>query len=107
MRVGGGGTVMSQQLAHVEKLAQRPNYVVQVAPFGLGALRPFMRSMSLLDLGDGTSLGYTETHQRGYLENDRATVSAWAREYDLLQVEALSQAASLTMISKARRDSSA
>ncbi|MFJ7907286.1 helix-turn-helix domain-containing protein [Kitasatospora sp. NPDC096204] len=102
--VVGSETVMSQQLAHVEKLAQRPNYVVQVAPFDLGAHRPFMRSMSLLDLGDGTSLGYTETHQRGYLENDRAIVSAWAREYDLLQVEALSQAASLKMISKARRD---
>lgn len=105
--VVGSGAVMSQQLAHVEKLAQQPNYVVQVAPFDLGALRPFMRSMSLLDLGDGTSLGYTETHQRGYLENDRAIVSAWAREYDLLQVEALPQAASLKLISKARRDSSA
>ncbi|MFE4977986.1 DUF5753 domain-containing protein [Kitasatospora sp. NPDC056651] len=105
--VVGGGSVMSQQLEHLEKLAQRPNYVVQVAPFDLGALRPFMRSMSLLDLGDGASLGYTETHQRGYLENDRAIVSAWAREYDLLQVEALSQSASFTRISKARRDSSA
>ncbi|MEU6967140.1 helix-turn-helix transcriptional regulator [Kitasatospora aureofaciens] len=105
--VGGGGAVMSQQLAHLEMLAQRSNYVVQVAPFELGALRPFMRSMSILDLGDGASLGYTETHQRGYLENDRAIVSAWAREYDLLQVEALSQTASLAKISKARRDSSA
>ncbi|MER7845698.1 helix-turn-helix transcriptional regulator [Kitasatospora sp. NPDC096077] len=99
--VGDDGAVMAQQLAHLEKLAQRPNYVVQVAPFELGALRPFMRSMSLLELGDGTLLGYTETHRRGYLENDRAIVSAWSREYDLLQVEALPQAASLARISKA------
>lgn len=105
-RVGGAATV-ARQLKHIEELAARPNYVVQVAPYELGASRPFMRSMSLLHLGDGTSLGYTETHQRGYLESDRATVSAWAREYDLLQVEALSQVASLALIGTARRDSSA
>ncbi|MGW6919086.1 helix-turn-helix domain-containing protein [Kitasatospora sp. NPDC054939] len=103
----GGEATMAAQLEHIEGLALRPNYVVQVAPYDLGALRPFMRSMSLLYLGDGTALGYTETHQRGYLESDRATVSTWAREYDLLQVEALSQVASLKLISKVRRDSSA
>ncbi|MEE1788609.1 Scr1 family TA system antitoxin-like transcriptional regulator [Streptomyces sp. SP17BM10] len=99
----GGIDVLSHQLDRIEELASRPNYVVQVAPFSMGALRPFMRSVSLLELGDGSLLGYTETHQRGYLENDRPTASAWAREYDLFQVESLPQAASLMTISKARR----
>ncbi|MFF1908603.1 Scr1 family TA system antitoxin-like transcriptional regulator [Kitasatospora sp. NPDC058218] len=99
----GGAKVLSGQLDRIEELASRPNYVVQIAPYSLGALRPFMRSVSLLELADGALLGYTETHHRGYLESDRATASRWAREYDLLQVEALSQAASLTVIRNARR----
>ncbi|MFB8199371.1 Scr1 family TA system antitoxin-like transcriptional regulator [Kitasatospora purpeofusca] len=102
-QVGGTG-VLFDQLNRIEELASLPNYIVQVAPYSLGALRPFMRPVSLLHNADGSLLGYTETHHRGFLESDRATAGVWAREYDLLQVEALPQAASLTAIRKARRE---
>ncbi|GAA4832470.1 helix-turn-helix transcriptional regulator [Kitasatospora terrestris] len=103
----GGPAVLARQLEHLERLAEQPTFIIQIAPFDLGEGRPFLRPVILLTLRDGTTLGYTETHQRGYLERDIATVTEWDRDYDRLQVEALSQAASLAVIRQARKELSA
>ncbi|WP_051816397.1 Scr1 family TA system antitoxin-like transcriptional regulator [Kitasatospora sp. NRRL B-11411] len=102
--VVGSPGVTARQLAWLAELSARPNVVLQVMPFTSGARRPFMHMTILLTLADGASVGYTETHQRGYVEHESETVTGWVDEYHRLQIEALSPADSLALISKARKD---
>ncbi|MFD8697027.1 helix-turn-helix domain-containing protein [Kitasatospora purpeofusca] len=104
VRTVGGRAVMLKQLDHLVELAVRPNITIQVAPFSLGENLPFTMPVTLLDLHDGTVVGYAESHARGHLERRRETVSVWEREYDQLVVEALPKAASLALVHKARRE---
>ena len=103
-RIVGGVDVMMLQLRHLERLAEQPRRIIQVAPFELGERRPFTLPVWLLTMPDRTVLGYTESHQRGFLERESDMVAAWEREYDWLQVDALSQAGSLAMIREVRKD---
>lgn len=103
-RVVGGPAVMAGQLEHLEALSRQPHVIIQVAPFALGEQRPFSSHVFLLELPDGTALGYTETLQRGFLERDSKAVTEWRRDYDRLQVDALSQADSVALIRKVRKE---
>ncbi|WP_051817464.1 helix-turn-helix transcriptional regulator [Kitasatospora sp. NRRL B-11411] len=98
----GGPQVMVRQLDHLLALVDHPKVVLQVMPFDRGTLRPFTHFLGLLSMPDHELLGYTETPQRGYLTRDPDTVATWTTDYDLLQVEALSQADSAAMIRKIR-----
>ncbi|GAA2242883.1 helix-turn-helix transcriptional regulator [Kitasatospora cystarginea] len=100
----GGQDTMVGQLKHLERLSERPNVILQVAPISLGESRPFTHAITLLTLSNRTILGYTETLHRGFLERDADTVSDWSRNYDRLQVEALSQAASVDLIHAVRKE---
>ncbi|MFF0296327.1 Scr1 family TA system antitoxin-like transcriptional regulator [Kitasatospora sp. NPDC004614] len=100
----GGRDVLSRQLAHLEDLSLRPSVIIQVAPFKMGASQPFLHALTLLTMPDGSTLGYTETHQRGYLERDKESVATWGRDYDRLQVEALSRTSSRALIRQARKE---
>ncbi|MFD4656124.1 helix-turn-helix transcriptional regulator [Kitasatospora sp. NPDC058444] len=100
----GGPAVMARQLQLLEHLAARPNIVIQVAPYLLGEERPFSHSVTLLTLPNRAMVGYTETLQRGFLEQDTEVVSRWAGKYDRLQVNALNQPDSLVAIREARKD---
>ncbi|MFJ8434321.1 helix-turn-helix domain-containing protein [Kitasatospora sp. NPDC094019] len=100
----GGAGVMVQQMTHLERLSTQSNVVLQVAPFSLGEERPFSHSVTLLTMPNRAMVGYTETLQRGYLEQDAEIVAGWARKYDRLQVDALPRADSLTMIHEARKE---
>ncbi|GHF92652.1 transcriptional regulator [Kitasatospora xanthocidica] len=100
----GGPAVMAGQLARLEELAALPNMTVQVAPISLGENRPFAHPVTILTMPNRSLLGYSETHQRGFLERDAETLAGWAREYDRLQVEALPLAASLELIRAVRRE---
>jgi transcriptional regulator with XRE-family HTH domain len=100
----GGREVMARQLRRLEELAERSNVVIQIAPYSLGEEHPFAHSVVLLTTPNRTMLGYTESAQRGYLERDPDTVATWARDYDRLQVEALSRAASLEVIQGVRKE---
>jgi hypothetical protein len=104
LRAVGGPQVMEEQLRHLEELAQRPNITMQVAPFSLGENLSFTLPVVLLDLPDHSVVGYAESTAKGHLERSRATVTAWARQYDHLLVEALPTAASLALIRKARKE---
>ncbi|GAA1243835.1 helix-turn-helix transcriptional regulator [Kitasatospora nipponensis] len=103
-RVVAEPQVMAAQLTHLLRLAQKPNIVLQVAPFARATRMPFSRSIRLLNLPGHRRIGYTETPQRGSLERDPEKVTAWRRDYDRLQVEALAQADSLEMIRTVRED---
>lgn len=100
----GGASVMAAQLEHLEALAARPNITIQMAPFSVGEIRPFLLPVVLLTLPDRSVVGYAESHSRGHLERGRATVAAWVEDYDRLTVESLNTAASLAMIRAVRRD---
>ncbi|MGW2396417.1 helix-turn-helix domain-containing protein [Kitasatospora sp. NPDC001664] len=100
----GGPTVMTQQLAHLERLAERPDLVLQIAPHRLAERRPLSDTLWLLTMPDRTVLGYTETFQRGYLEREKSTVAKWERLYARLQIEALSRTDSLALIREVRED---
>ncbi|MET8629115.1 helix-turn-helix transcriptional regulator [Kitasatospora sp. NPDC004669] len=100
----GGTAVMVGQLAYLEELAGRPNMTVQVTPIGLGENRPFAHPVTILTMPNRSLLGYSESHQRGFLERDAETLAGWAREYDRLQAEALPLAASLELIRVVRKE---
>ncbi|MGW4381190.1 helix-turn-helix domain-containing protein [Kitasatospora sp. NPDC004531] len=100
----GGRAVMAAQLAHLEALAQRPNIILQIAPFDLAETVPFRMPVVLLTLADRSNIGYAESEARGHVERDRTVVARWSRRYDLLQVECLSSAASLAMIRATREE---
>lgn len=104
VRPVGGLNVMAEQLHHLEALAIRPHITLQVAPFSLGEHRPFTLPVVLLSLPDHTVVGYSESQLRGYLERGREPIAAWERDYDQLQVESLSKAASLTRIRAVRKE---
>ncbi|TQF04454.1 helix-turn-helix domain-containing protein [Kitasatospora acidiphila] len=100
----GGRLVMINQLRSLEELASRPKTIIQIAPESLGEAHPLRHPLTLLTMPGGVMLGYTETLQRGLLERDSDTVALWASDYDQLQAEALSRAASLSMIRRLRED---
>ncbi|MFJ8437176.1 Scr1 family TA system antitoxin-like transcriptional regulator [Kitasatospora sp. NPDC094019] len=104
MRPVGSASVMLKQFDRLEELSVRPNVTIQVAPFALGENLPFALPVTLLDLPDGSLVGYAESHARGHLERVREAVRAWETQYDQLVVEALPKAASLTLIRKARKE---
>ncbi len=100
----GGPAVMAEQLGYLEELAGRPRITLQIAPFDIGERAPFTMPLVLLDLPGRVVVGYAESQGRGHLERGRDTVSTWSREYDLLQVESLSTAASLTRVRVVRKE---
>lgn len=100
----GGRQTLSDQLLHLETLAESTHVIIQVLPFTMGTLRSFPSAITLLTMPDHSRLAYTETLDRGFLERDKATVALWGRRYDRLQVAAPTQAASLDMIRAVRRE---
>ncbi|MFB7476374.1 Scr1 family TA system antitoxin-like transcriptional regulator [Kitasatospora sp. NPDC056184] len=99
----GGRNVMAAQLRYLETLASRPRILIQVSPFSAAENRPFAHPISLLTMPNRAIVGYGETERRGFLERDPVTLAEWSSEYDHLQAEALSRAASQEFIRDVRR----
>ncbi|WP_327677160.1 helix-turn-helix domain-containing protein [Kitasatospora sp. NBC_00458] len=99
----GGHEIMTAQLLHLEELAEQPQFIIQVSPFSLGEDRPFAHPITLLTMPNRVSVGYGEIQGRGFLQRDSDPLAEWAGEYDQLQVEALSRAASREFIRRVRR----
>lgn len=97
--VGGPG-VMAEQLDHLAMIADRPNVVVQVAPFRLGERRSLNKPVTLVTMVDRSHMSYAESAHSGQLERDIRFVGPLLTSYHQLQVEALSQADSVAMISQ-------
>lgn len=102
-RVVGGREVMDRQLEHLVECAKLPNTVIQIAPFEMGERRTLNRPVNLLTLTDRSVLYYAESEAQGYLEREDSSVNAMLTEYHQLQAEALSQAASVALISQLRK----
>ena len=100
----GGSAIMRAQIDHLAEMATRPHVIFQVAPFGLAEHAPFRSFLTLLTFADRSVVGYTETADHGFVVREERTVRAWEKAYDRLQVEALTRAASLDLIRKAREE---
>jgi transcriptional regulator with XRE-family HTH domain len=99
----GDPAIMDAQFERLLKFAERPNTVLQVAPFSMGARRPFSLPITVLTMPDRSIMSYAESAQRGHLERDTRSVLPMLTAYHQLQAEALSQAAAVAMISKLRK----
>ncbi|MCX4744246.1 helix-turn-helix transcriptional regulator [Kitasatospora sp. NBC_01287] len=103
-RVVGGRAVMAAQLDSLQAFAELPNTVFQVAPYEMGEARSFDLPINLLTLPDHSVAAYSESAQQGHLERDPDAVRPLLTAYHQLQVEALSQAASVALLRKVREE---
>ncbi|MFE2039486.1 helix-turn-helix domain-containing protein [Streptomyces sp. NPDC059477] len=99
----GGLEVMDRQLAHLVEFAEESNTVLQIAPYAIGEARPFNRLVNLLTLSDRSVISYVESQTHGYMDRETTAVVPLLRAYHQMQAHALSQAASVDMITQARK----
>ncbi|MGW3955245.1 helix-turn-helix domain-containing protein [Streptomyces sp. NPDC004752] len=99
----GEPAVWDAQLAALAAFAELPNTVLQLAPFDMGARRPFNLPVYLLTLSDRSLMSYAESAHRGHLERESTFVLPMLTAYHQLQAEAPSQAESVAMISQLRK----
>ncbi|GGR19054.1 helix-turn-helix domain-containing protein [Streptomyces roseolus] len=99
----GGFDVMAAQLDRLVEFSERPNTVVQVAPFAIGERRPLDLPLYLLTLPDRSVISYAESQARGHLEREIGAVSSMLTAYHQLAAESLSQADTVTMIKEVRK----
>ncbi|MER8073550.1 helix-turn-helix transcriptional regulator [Streptomyces sp. NPDC059896] len=103
LRPMGDPAIMDAQFARLLEFAELPNTVLQVAPFSMGARRPFSLPITVLTLPDRSLLSYAESTQQGHLERESTAVVPILTAYHQLQAEALSQAESVAMIEQLRK----
>ncbi|MEU7566135.1 helix-turn-helix transcriptional regulator [Streptomyces fradiae] len=99
----GEPAVLEEQLERLIEFAEQPNTVLQVAPFDMGARRPFNLPLYILTMPDRSLMSYAESAQRGFLERESTSVLPLLTAYHQLQAEAPSQAASVAMIRQLRK----
>ncbi|MDT0407526.1 MULTISPECIES: helix-turn-helix domain-containing protein [Streptomyces] len=99
----GGPKVMARQLEHLMAVADLPNTVFQIAPFDMGERQPFNQPITILTGPDRQLMCYSESAQRGYLEQQSDAVVPLLSTYHQLQAEAPSQATSVAMIDQVRK----
>ncbi|GAA2083084.1 helix-turn-helix transcriptional regulator [Kitasatospora saccharophila] len=99
-RTIGGPAVMAEQLRHLLDVAQRPNIILQVAPFSLGEKTPANTSMTLISLPGGREYLYSESLSKGYFINDEQTVAKHSRRYDRVRADALSSSETARLIQR-------
>ncbi|MFC9244453.1 helix-turn-helix domain-containing protein [Streptomyces sp. NPDC057136] len=99
----GGAAVMDAQLARLVEFAELPNTLLQVAPYEIGERRTFDLPVNLLTLPDRSVICYAESQAQGHLDRESTSVMPMLTAYHQLQAEALSQAASVAMISQLRK----
>ncbi|MFK8910553.1 helix-turn-helix domain-containing protein [Streptomyces sp. YS-3] len=99
----GEPSVMDAQLARLLEFADLPTTLFQVAPFSMGARRPFDLPVTILTLPDRSLVSYAESAQRGHLERESTFVLPLLTAYHQLQGESPSQAEAVAMISRLRK----
>lgn len=99
----GDPAIMSAQFERLLRFAERPNTVLQVAPFAMGARRPFSLPVTVLTMPDRSLMSYAESSHRGHLERETAFVLPMLTAYHQLQAESLSQAETVAMIEQLRK----
>ncbi|MET8829585.1 helix-turn-helix transcriptional regulator [Streptomyces sp. NPDC004610] len=99
----GGAEVMDAQLASLIEFADRPNTLLQMAPYEIGERRTFNLPVNLLTMPDRSVVYYAESQAQGNLDRETTSVAAVFTAYHQLQAVALSPAASVAMIEQVRK----
>ncbi|WP_079086590.1 helix-turn-helix domain-containing protein [Streptomyces silvensis] len=99
----GTAAIIEAQFTRLLDFTELPNTVLQVAPFSMGARRPFSLPVTVLTMPDRSLMSYAESTHRGHLERESTFVLPILAAYHQLQAEALSQAASVAMIQELRK----
>ncbi|MFE3069639.1 Scr1 family TA system antitoxin-like transcriptional regulator [Streptomyces sp. NPDC059247] len=99
----GPPRVMAAQLARLLDIAEQPNTLLQVAPFAMGARRPFTLPITILTMRDRALMAYAESAQRGHLDREIPSVVPTLTAYHHLQAESLTRAESVAMIEDVRK----
>ncbi|MFF4408095.1 Scr1 family TA system antitoxin-like transcriptional regulator [Streptomyces sp. NPDC001404] len=99
----GGPDVMDAQFVRLLEFAELPNTVFQIAPFSMGARRPFSLPVTVLTMPDRSLMSYAESTHRGHLERESTFVLPILTAYHQLQADALSQAESVALIEQLRK----
>ncbi|MER6502614.1 helix-turn-helix transcriptional regulator [Streptomyces sp. NPDC001455] len=103
LRPMGASAITDAQFARLLEFAELPNTVLQIAPFRMGARRPFSLPVTMLTLPDRSLVSYAESAHRGHLERESTFVLPILAAYHQLQAEALSQAESVAVINQLRK----
>ncbi|MFE9727740.1 helix-turn-helix transcriptional regulator [Streptomyces sp. NPDC005794] len=99
----GDPAAWDDQLVRLLDFAELPNTVLQVAPYSMGARRPFNLPLYVLTMPDRSLMSYAESAQRGQLERETTFVLPILTAYHQLQGESMPQAASVAMINQIRK----
>ncbi|RKN39502.1 helix-turn-helix domain-containing protein [Streptomyces hoynatensis] len=90
--------VMSDQLAHTLRIAERPYVTVQVVPFAAGLHTMLGGSLTLLTMKDGGTVGLVESFDGADTVEEPRRLADLAQRFDLVQSHALSEKESLGLI---------
>ncbi|WP_033210075.1 helix-turn-helix domain-containing protein [Streptomyces bikiniensis] len=102
----GGAEVMDAQLERLVEFTDRPNALLQIAPYSMGERRTFDLPVNLLTLADRSVAGYTESQAQGHFDRQMTSVVPMLTAYHQLQAASLSQAESVAAIQEARKGTS-
>ncbi|MBB5938214.1 helix-turn-helix domain-containing protein [Streptomyces zagrosensis] len=101
----GGAKVMAAQLDYVLERAVEPHITVQVLPFRAGAPTTDMPfTMLSPTASDEGPVLYSETTGTGHVNDSQEAVRRWAGRFDHMRASAASEADSLRLIHKIRRE---
>jgi transcriptional regulator with XRE-family HTH domain len=99
LREVGTAAVMRDQLAHLARVARRPNVTVQVIPC-VGAHPGLLGAFVIAELTGMPGIVYLETAHDGQTVEDADVSTQMAMRFDALRTEALTGRASLSLIEK-------
>ncbi|MEU9608877.1 helix-turn-helix transcriptional regulator [Streptomyces sp. NPDC048057] len=99
----GGPSVMNKQLDWLIEFADQSNTALHIAPYSMGARRPFNRSVNLLTQADRSIVSYVESQTSGHLDRELTSVLPLVKNYHQVQTDALSQAESVALIKQLRK----
>ncbi len=94
----GGAKVMSGQVGKLLEAARRPNVVIQVIPWSVGAHQGMSGNFVIAEVPDGQPVVYQDTAARGQIVEDAEDRAAVALIWDTLKSEALPRAASRQLL---------
>jgi Domain of unknown function (DUF5753)/Helix-turn-helix domain len=105
----GGTAVMADQLTSLVEAAHRPNIVLQVVPFRVGAHPGLAGAFAVLRFGEpsGVDVVYTEAQGTGLFQEGDSEVHRYMRTFEHLRAIALPPADSVSLITDTARSMAA
>jgi transcriptional regulator with XRE-family HTH domain len=103
-RIFGNRKIMHDQMAKVLEMAGRPNVVIQVVPSTVPNCPGVAGPMTLFDIPESPSVGYTEGYETGRAIEAPDEVAKLITVFDLLRAVALPPEESISLITRIRSE---